>query len=711
MQDIFYVLQWWFVFVAIGLLFFPLTHKLFKVFYDKGYLFSKVLGIALISYFVFLINSLHILKFSYPLFFFVMLFFAGFNFIIFKKDKINIKKAYFLLFLIEELFFLLLIGFWSFVRAHEPSIHGLEKFMDFGFINSILRSDYQPSPDMWFTPFSINYYYFGHFITALLTKLSFLPSSITYNLMIATIFSLTFSISASLGINFFSKKTITRASIVGGILAGSLTALGGNLHTIYSLFTPYNVDKPIPFWSLVFKPDLFPNSYWYPNATRFIPFTIHEFPIYSFVVSDLHGHVSDIPFVLFSIALTLVVFLEKRITKIHVLLFSLMISIMYMTNAWDAFIYFILISLAVIFINKDILVLKYGRKKQILFLKTKINNIQNIKRCLLESLSKIGSIFFLFILFSLPFSINFKPFVSGIGVLCAPVFLTNLGKIGPFLFEVNHCQKTPFWQLIILYGFFYFFVISFLFYFLKNKVKEKTDFFVLSLILVSTILIIVPEFFYVKDIYPAHYRANTMFKLVYQAFMMLSIVSAYVIVKILSEKKNILFYFISAILLASVLAYPYFAIKSYYGDLKTYNGLDGLSYMKTLLPDDYQAINWINKNIKGQPVILEAQGDSYTDYARISANTGLPTVLGWTVHEWLWRGTYDIPAPRIEEVRKLYESESIFETKNLVKKYDIKYVYIGNLEKEKYPKLAEEKFLELGKTVYKQGNTTIYKLD
>ena len=107
---------------------------------------------------------------------------------------------------------------------------------------------------------------------------------------------------------------------------------------------------------------------------------------------------------------------------------------------------------------------------------------------------------------------------------------------------------------------------------------------------------------------------------------------------------------------------------------------------------------------------MEAQGDSYTDYARVSANTGLPTVLGWTVHEWLWRGSYDIPAPRIEEVKKMYESRNLAETESLLKKHDVAYIFIGNLEKQKYPLLYEEKFKILGNPVYKNSNTTIYKI-
>lgn len=157
--------------------------------------------------------------------------------------------------------------------------------------------------------------------------------------------------------------------------------------------------------------------------------------------------------------------------------------------------------------------------------------------------------------------------------------------------------------------------------------------------------------------------------------------------------------------------YPYLAINSYYGDLKTYYSLDGTLYLKTLYPTDYQSILWINKNIKGQSIILEAQGDSYTDYGRVSTNTGLPTVLGWAVHEWLWRGSYDIPSPRIEEVQKMYESEDLEDTKNLLKKYKVELVFFGDLERQKYPNLIEDKFKTLGKVIYKNGNTRIYKVD
>ena len=318
----------------------------------------------------------------------------------------------------------------------------------------------------------------------------------------------------------------------------------------------------------------------------------------------------------------------------------------------------------------------------------------------------------------MPFSVNFRPFVSGIGILCTPSFLTSIGKFGPFLFEVNHCQRTPFWQFTLLYGFFYFFVISFLL-FLKFKRKyqfSKSDIFVLMLIVLSSILILVPEFIYVKDIYPTYYRANTMFKLVYEAFILLSLSCGYILVKLITgiRRKKILipFSMASFVLLFLVLIYPVFAINSYYNNLQTKNkSLDGTAYLASLYPNDYRLIIWLNKNVHGQPVILEASGDSYTDYARISANTGLPTVIGWSVHEWLWRGTYDVVAPRIADVQILYTTHNITTARSLIKKYNISYVVVSDLERQKYPSINEQSFVKLGKLIFESDQTKLYKIN
>lgn len=691
-EDLVIIFNWWIILFLVGVIFLPTTALVFHRFFDRGYVFSKILGILLVSYTIWILGSLKILPFTQQTIFLVIATFVMVNIFLFIKvtplSRWNLIKSW-QIFLFEEFIFLTGLLFWSYIRAHEPSIHGLEKYMDFGFINSILRSDFFPPKDMWYAGLSINYYYFGQLITAVLTKLSGIDSAVTYNLMIATLFALTFTGAFSIGANL-----IRQFQIAGGLLSGFLVTLAGNLHTIYAFFVPYAGENPVPFWTLPLDWNL--SNYWYPNATRFIPFTIHEFPIYSFVVSDLHGHVLNLPVVLLSIAILLSVILnQKKNFTLQILLLSFLFAVMYMTNAWDSLIYFALIGMTLAFIG-------WRERKLLNYL-------------IVVVLVCIGSI-----LFTLLFSLHFQPFVSGIGIVCAPNFSTGIGKLGPFLFEPNHCQRSSLWQLAILYGFFFFLIVSFFITLPRRKnALTNPDLFILILIFLSTLLIIIPELVYVKDIYPAHYRANTMFKLGYQAFIMLSIASGYIIIKIVHIKNRIAkifnFYYVfllfTFLFLILITMYPFFAINSYYGGLKTYHGLNGLSYLKSLYLNDYEAIMWLRKNIKGQPAILEAEGESYTDFARVSANTGLPTVVGWPVHEWLWRGSYDWPSARIPEVKLVFETEDIALARKLIDKYNISLVFVGHLERQKYPDLSEDKFKELGELLFASGQTRVYKLE
>ncbi|MCL4339374.1 DUF2298 domain-containing protein [Patescibacteria group bacterium] len=811
MSDASYVIVWWLTIFVVGTAFLPFTLLLLNRFADKGYIFTKVLGILIASYSVWFLASTRILPFTQTTIILILLggFLSSIFLIRWMHQKDLLTKLPFGLFLFEESLFLTALSFWSFVRATEPSIHGLEKFMDFGFVNSILRSRYFPPLDMWLAKspdysggYFINYYYFGHYITAFLTKLSNIDSTITYNLSIATLFALTLVLSFSLGLNLYSlhKKSHSDNSqkpdmkndkkpsrlgfriFLAGILAAFLVTLGGNLHTIYVFTTNYLVDHPVPPWQLPLG--YYPERYWYPNATRFIPFTIHEFPIYSFVVADLHGHVSDIPFVLFTLAILLAIITKEdrkvegkqselkkekimgfsffnnflrefeehtSIPLANIFLLGILLSVMYMTNAWDGLIYMILTGLVILYKNL--------RKK---FQDSSLT----LAGIIYKTFSACLFLLFFFLVANLPFSLNFKPFVSGIGVLCAPSSLLGK-KIGPLLFEVGKCQKSPLWMLAILWGFFYFNVIGYLFIiilpaiksfftgifqhrtdekFAENRNKNESiglfdsffarltlikgltpvDMLILIMIFVSTLLLIFPEFFYMKDIYPMHYRANTMFKLGYQAFIMLGLCSSFIAFRakdiIPQAKKTLRFILYNSLfifLFVLVGVYPYFAINSYYGGLQTYHGLFGLNWFSSQYPDDYKAIIWLRQNIKcrnnqsqcnNHPVIAEANGDSYTDYARVSANTGLPTIIGWPVHEWLWRGSYDEAGRRIPEVAALYESPDINLTKGILQKYDVEYIFDGTLEREKYKNLDETKLLQLGTVVFQSGNTKIIKV-
>lgn len=693
-NDFFFIFSWWFLIFSLGIIFLPLTFCFFAKFFDKGYAFSKIIGILLVSYLTWLLGSLKILPFTNWGLWLIISFLFLFNFLLLKKQNHRNKsfkqkiKDKWKIFLFEEILFFICLSIWAFIRGFQPDIHGLEKFMDFGFVNSLLRSQFSPPVDMWLAGQNINYYYFGHLVSAVLTKLSGLDSTITYNLMIATLFALSFTATFSLVGNliFLGKKTSTgqnsiyhkKLIIIGGLLSAFFLTLGGNLHPLYWFLTNH--------FSFA--------KYWYPDATRFIveqfgaaDNTIHEFPIYSFVVADLHGHLLNLPFVLLFLSLIFSLFrteretrssllVNKKFTIANIIFPALLLGVFYMTNAWDLPIYLLVLGLTVLWLNY----LQCGYDW--------------------ETISKtfffIAGCLILAVIFTLPFHLNFKSITSGIS-------LTDF--------------HSPAWMLLVLWGFPLLLTINFLL-FLRKKTKSQlliTDYFSLILLGVAWFLIIIPEVLYVKDIYIHSYqRANTMFKFTYQSFVMFSLSSGYIIFRILTGLKNyvlkILFSLLFILCSIFIFIYPYFAIRSFYGFQK-YQGLDGLVYLNNLYPADYEAILWLKENVKGQPVILEAVGESYTDFARISANTGLPTVLGWRVHEWLWRGSFDEPSKRTEEVKNIYESADLTQTKNILQKYQAKYIFLGTLERQAYPELKEAKLYQLGKVIFSSNQTIIYQLN
>ncbi len=649
-----------------------------------------------------------------------------------KKYLISLTREGVLL-IIEELFFFCALFFWAWVKGHEPSIHALEKFMDFGFTKSILNSRYFPPPDMWYAGFPINYYYFGHTVMAVLTRLSGIDLSYTFNLMLSSLFAFTLTMGFSIAYQLLGtiERIGKKLRLFGALLTTYIVTMGGNLQTIYAFTKGYTGDNPPPFWTLLWPINEFwqhlpdgLNRYWYANATRFIPFTIHEFPSYSFVVSDVHGHVLSLPFVLLAIALLFVLFTGFITREIHdkasttlqswlrLIFYGFLVSILLMTNALDGPIY---MGLFIIILG----VYGWRMSKDKLWWRGKI----------------IATLVVLIValLTSLPFLLHFSSFVTGLAVNCPPAALAD-HKVGIILFEgVEKCQHSPLWMMAILWGFFVycgvFFVLRVLYEGLKKKQLHikctQTEFVLFLFFIFSVGLIIFPEFFYFKDIYPMHFRSNTMFKLGYQAFIMFSLVSGYTIIWSVSALVNRvktgkvwhkLFLLLCLPLLFLVVIYPNFSVRSYFDSLRHYEGLNGLSWFAATYPDDYAAIQYLDLHVSdgvpgsSTPVLVEADGDSYTDYARFSAFTGIPAVIGWPVHEWLWRGSYDVVAPRRNDVAVIYGPGQIDETQDILQKYHVRYIMVGTLEWQKYPSLSLSKFEEMGKRVFSSGSTSIYEV-
>lgn len=752
-SDFSLVVYWWAVIFLFGAVAYPLSRRIFSLWWDEGYILAKALGMALVTYGVYWFGSFGLLPFTLGTVV-VMLggVFLGGIAVHFYKVKINnwkieIEKLppsgkksipWDAIVFEELLFFVLLLG-WSWVKGHEPSIRSLEKYMDFGFAQAVLNSRYFPAPDIWYAGGTINYYYFGHTMMAVLTKFAGIDLGYTYNLMLATLFALCATMSFSIGVQITRMGFLIRKGqqlikqhmtmhlsfweLVAGLLTGYLVTLGGNIQTLYAFTQGYTGENPPAFWTLLWKPAEFLTrlpegiaKYWYANATRFIPFTIHEFPSYSFVVSDVHGHVLSIPLVLLAFALLLTLFVVHRSDTRHrfsaylgsLILYGFLVSVSFMTNALDGPIYGGLFFF--------LLLVSWHVTTQ---------SRAEIRDTVIAGVTVVASAAFT----SVPFLLHFKSFVSGIGVNCPPAFLENR-VAGILLFEtVDKCQHSPLWMLLMLWGFFLYCAG----WFIWHKIAQRRpggpaqlDRFLLYVFVFCLLLISFSEFFYFKDIYPAHFRSNTMFKLGYQAFMMLGILSGYAIVQMITMRGRRLIRAIFILLLLPLLflvvIYPYFSVGSYFGNLRQYRGLDGLAWLTESYPDDREAINWLKERIRRNeirrgttpatqlPVLVEADGESYTDYARFSAFTGLPTIIGWPVHEWLWRGTYDIVAPRREEVRLIYESGNADEVAAILRRYQVRYIVVGALEREKFERLDEDQIRRFATPVYSRGQTVIYEV-
>lgn len=233
--------------------------------------------------------------------------------------------------------------------------------------------------------------------------------------------------------------------------------------------------------------------------------------------------------------------------------------------------------------------------------------------------------------------------------------------------------------------------------------------FAVILALLGAGLALFPEFMYLRDQFGT--RMNTIFKFYFEAWVLWGVVAAFASAVLLRELKGILGAFFRVfwiLVIACALTYPVIMIIN-----KTNNfhpsewTLDGNANLKNYHPDDYAAIEWL----KAQPLgtVSEAVGGSYTDYARISTQTGYPTVLGWPGHESQWRGGAAEMGSRQTDIETLYSTPVWDEAYAILHEYQIRYIYIGALERTTYP-VNENKFLNILQPAYQNGSVTIYEI-
>ena len=717
--DVWTFWTWYLLALVLGAVAMPLTGRLFRRFQDRGWMFSKVTAIAVSGFLTWFLVAVKIIKFTTMTCIVVTLVCAAASLILYCREQKAgfecIPFAHLDLVYAEELLFFAAFLLWTYFAGFHPAAYGTEKFMDYGFMEAMMRSKTLPATDLWYSQGKINYYYGGQYFAVFLTKLSGAKVELTYNLMRTFVAGLAFAMPFSLVHQMVTDRLGKTGSrwkkalpSVTGILAGISVSIAGNMHYVV-------YGQIIPFIQKLKGEEV--SSYWFPDATRYIGFnpdvedkTIHEFPCYSFVLGDLHAHVVDIMFVLLLLGLLYAWMKKVRTTELsgesmsrrkfwkkqllmpQLLATGALLGMFHWTNYWDFVIYFVVTCGAALFMNI------IGQKGK-------------IRWALGVTAAQAAEILILATVIIMPFTLQFDTsnMVQGIAL-------------------AQH-HSLPH-QLLVLWGLpgilTILFVVSLLIEKLRGAEQKSLyhlltsirlpDLFAVLMGLCAIGLVLIPELVYVRDIYEnGNARANTMFKLTYQAYIMFGMTMIYAIFRLLIIGKNKILKVLAFIgLLFFVWTCGYFgnSVHSWFGEVwkpSQYKGLNATAFLETDFPEDVKGIRWLKENISDAPVVLEANGDSYSEYERVSAMTGLPTIMGWYVHEWLWRGNLSDLNAKIEEIQEIYTSTDEARVKELLEEYNVSYIFVGSCERNKYgADLNNDLLKSLGEVVFQDSEYPTY---
>jgi YYY domain-containing protein len=395
-------LYWLIAISLIGWLAFPICYHIFGKALDRGYSFSKVVGMLLWGYIYWIGNSWGVLTNNLAGAISAILILGAASFLftrkagfsrlwVWVKDRRNLLIAY------ESVFVIAFLG-WAIVRAANPEISGTEKPMELAFINAIARSPAFPPNDPWLSGYAISYYYFGYLITAAMMQLTGTISGTAFNLAISLTFGLTAAGSWGILVNLLARKSedifgspaaqkklkrIMRIALLAPVFLLILGNAEGFLEMLHARGLFWDANLTVSrFWQwldiqdltnppalpLSWNPGRLGGTWWWRGSRVLQDYTvsgqsreiIDEFPFFSYLLADLHPHVLAMPAVLLAIYSAFYIFMHSfdlpdrryqifaafRLPHIWFLAFTT--GSLIFLNTWDFPIYFGLIALAYI---------------------------------------------------------------------------------------------------------------------------------------------------------------------------------------------------------------------------------------------------------------------------------------------------------------------------------------------------------------------------
>ncbi|MCC7119470.1 MAG: glycosyltransferase family 39 protein [Anaerolineales bacterium] len=809
----------WYVFIfLLGLAAYPIARYALAGFGAYAYPLGRVIGLVLLAWLSWMGGSVGVpyTRLSIGVAALIVAG-AGFGLWLWRREQFkaewNANRKFFVFVEILFLtFFLidLLIRFGNSDLWH-PSKGG-ERPMDFSYFNAVLKSTSFPPYDPWFAGGYINYYYYGFVIAGTPVKLLGLVPSIAYNFILPTWFALVATGAFAIGFNLLQGVKseadepawwgLQPSALLAGAASSIMIVLLGNLGALKVIFDALqkiaapggalsSEDTFFEKWSWalqgfgkmistsvqhLFNSDVTALTLpvgvgeWLWNPSRLMPGgpgnEIMEFPLFTFLYSDLHAHMLVIPLTLLIIAWAVAfikshALLQRAEWGLALFIGALFTGALKPTNTWDLYAFFPFAALAAIYaINRHY---EWNGRW----------NLPNWLGRLGFSLGFVAALYALGKLMYLPFDIWYGQAYGSVSHWTAShtPMSTYLTHWGLFLFLITTwlawetrewLAHTPLsslktltpYRLFIEIGIALF--ISLLVFFAYEKIV--ITWLALPLAVWAGILLLKPEMPGVKRAVLLMIgtalaltiavenialvgdlgRMNTIFKIYMQAWILFAVSAGACFAWLLSAftqwkpgwraAYQVGLYF----LLSGTFLFTLTAATDKITDRITPTAphtLDSITYMQFTehwdgntmqLVQDYRAIRWLQDNVQGSPVIVEANCSEYRWCTRMTIYTGLPGVVGWNFHQRQQRAYLSQTVQdRVDQIGEFYNTTELQTALQFLKKYEVKYIIVGQLERNIYPALdgasdGLAKFAQYDgqywKTVYHDQDTTIYEV-
>ncbi|MBW3635675.1 MAG: hypothetical protein KY445_04295, partial [Armatimonadetes bacterium] len=404
-----------------------------------------------------------------------------------------------------------------------------------------------------------------------------------------------------------------------GLFVVFLVALGGHFE---------------PLRQIAQSGQIWPLDWW--KTSRVIENTINEYPAFTLLVGDLHAHFYALSLAVthFCLCLGLLKADSARLRSVLLLLGGVFVGLFALTNTWDAPLYGLLwLGCAL-----------WSRRSH----PWTAGNLQAL----------VGAMV-LAPLVALPYFLRFKSQVSGVA------FDFWVPDLASFALLWGSWWMLGFWALLMPSG---------------EEEPSPEAIFRGFLMAIGVVALLFPFFFYLRGYFgDGDFRhQDTVFKFGLQAWLLLGIgiaaeagfrfrhwwKSAIWPLKFASATTTLAFF--AVVSLAPLCVAWARAVGSAARDAQG-NVILSLNAARFLGDEELAGIEWLRRNAASGDSVVEAvatdpSGQPIGDYdassGRVAAFSGVPSVLGWPQHVWMWGASWDDINRRAALVKGIYRGST-----------------------------------------------------